>query len=131
MAAVRARCVLLTGSNRGIGLELVRQLLGGPQPPTHVFATCRDPEGPRGKVSVRVGAAEGWLRACGCGAAEVRAAGRPQGLGDGGVGPLSCAEGKWCLNTARVPPWFGWNVEQTRVVLGRNHVNAVTAQTLG
>lgn len=62
-------------------------------------------------------------------------AGRPQGLGDGGVGPLSCAEGKaggqWCLNTARVPPWFGWNVEQTRVVLGRNHVNAVTAQTLG
>ncbi|NP_001264047.1 uncharacterized protein LOC415664 isoform 1 [Gallus gallus] len=49
MAAVRARCVLLTGSNRGIGLELVRQLLGGPQPPTHVFATCRDPEGPRGK----------------------------------------------------------------------------------
>ena len=75
MAAVRARCVLLTGSNRGIGLELVRQLLGGPQPPTHVFATCRDPEGPRGKVSVRVGAAEGGLRACGCGAAEVRAAG--------------------------------------------------------
>lgn len=41
--------MLLTGSNRGIGLELVRQLLGGPQPPTHVFATCRDPEGPRGK----------------------------------------------------------------------------------
>uniref|UniRef100_A0A8C9GE84 C-factor n=1 Tax=Pavo cristatus TaxID=9049 RepID=A0A8C9GE84_PAVCR len=49
MAALRARCVLLTGSNRGIGLELVRQLLERPHPPTHVFATCRDPEGPRGK----------------------------------------------------------------------------------
>lgn len=77
MAALRARCVLLTGSNRGIGLELVRQLLGGPHPPAHVFATCRDPEGPRGKVSVRVGdwAAAAGLRARSCGAAEVRAAG--------------------------------------------------------
>ncbi|XP_021263770.1 uncharacterized protein LOC110404124 [Numida meleagris] len=49
MAAVRARSVLLTGSNRGIGLELVKQLLGGPHPPACIFATCRDPEGPRGK----------------------------------------------------------------------------------
>ncbi|XP_040427369.1 C-factor-like isoform X4 [Cygnus olor] len=47
MAALRARTVLLTGSNRGIGLELVKQLLGGPRPPTWIFATCRDPEGPR------------------------------------------------------------------------------------
>ncbi|XP_064315234.1 C-signal isoform X2 [Phalacrocorax carbo] len=47
MAAVRARAVLLTGSNRGIGLELVKQLLGAPRPPAWIFATCRDPEGPR------------------------------------------------------------------------------------
>ncbi|XP_068022687.1 C-signal-like [Melanerpes formicivorus] len=49
MAAGRARSVLLTGSNRGIGLELVRQLLGVPTPPTCIFATCRDPDGPRAK----------------------------------------------------------------------------------
>ncbi|XP_064375390.1 C-signal-like isoform X3 [Dromaius novaehollandiae] len=47
MAALRARAVLLTGSNRGIGLELVKQLLGGSRPPAWIFATCRDPEGPR------------------------------------------------------------------------------------
>ncbi|XP_065704273.1 C-signal-like [Patagioenas fasciata] len=45
-----ARSVLVTGSNRGIGLELVRQLAASPQPPQHIFATCRDPEGPRGKA---------------------------------------------------------------------------------
>ncbi|KAM6380783.1 C-signal-like [Pluvialis apricaria] len=49
MAAL-ARSVLVTGSNRGIGLELVRQLAASPQPPEHIFATCRDPEGPRGKA---------------------------------------------------------------------------------
>ncbi|KFP89157.1 C-factor, partial [Acanthisitta chloris] len=45
-----ARSVLVTGSNRGIGLELVRQLAASPQPPEHIFATCRDPKGPRGKA---------------------------------------------------------------------------------
>ncbi|GAB0195720.1 uncharacterized oxidoreductase C663.09c-like [Grus japonensis] len=40
----------MTGSNRGIGLELLRQLTAGPQPPQHIFATCRHPEGPRGKA---------------------------------------------------------------------------------
>ncbi|XP_009088946.2 C-factor-like isoform X2 [Serinus canaria] len=49
MAAL-ARSVLVTGSNRGIGLELVRQLAASPQPPQHIFATCRDPEGPGGKA---------------------------------------------------------------------------------
>lgn len=54
MAAL-ARSVLVTGSNRGIGLELVRQLAASPWPPQHIFATCRDPEGPRGKVSAGAG----------------------------------------------------------------------------
>lgn len=54
MAAL-ARSVLVTGSNRGIGLELVRQLAASPRPPQHIFATCRDPEGPRGKVSAGTG----------------------------------------------------------------------------
>ncbi|XP_047934706.1 C-signal-like [Anser cygnoides] len=49
MAAL-ARSVLVTGSNRGIGLELVRQLAASPQAPQHIFATCRDPDGPRGKA---------------------------------------------------------------------------------
>lgn len=54
MAAL-ARSVLVTGSNRGIGLELVRQLAASPWPPQHIFATCRDPKGPRGKVSAGTG----------------------------------------------------------------------------
>ncbi|KAJ7398623.1 hypothetical protein BTVI_123464 [Pitangus sulphuratus] len=58
MAAL-ARSVLVTGSNRGIGLELVRQLAASPRPPQHIFATCRDPEGPRGKVSVGTGHGDG------------------------------------------------------------------------
>lgn len=61
MAAVRARTVLLTGSNRGIGLELVKQLLGTPRPPAWIFATCRDPEGPRAQVGAGRGVVVvGW-----------------------------------------------------------------------
>ncbi|XP_065272457.1 uncharacterized protein LOC135888651 [Emys orbicularis] len=45
-----ARNVLVTGCNRGIGLELVRQLVESPDPPEHIFATYRDLEGPRGKA---------------------------------------------------------------------------------
>lgn len=37
----------MTGSNRGIGLELIKQFLSKSQPPEKLFATCRDPDGPR------------------------------------------------------------------------------------
>ncbi|XP_054166239.1 C-factor-like [Oppia nitens] len=33
--------VMITGANRGIGLELVRQLLAEPNPPKHLIATTR------------------------------------------------------------------------------------------
>ncbi|XP_055582908.1 LOW QUALITY PROTEIN: C-factor-like [Falco cherrug] len=48
MAAL-AQSVLVTGSNCSIRRELVRQLAASPRPPQHIFATCRNPEGPRGK----------------------------------------------------------------------------------
>lgn len=38
------RNVLITGCNRGIGLEFVKQFLNLPQPPQHLFATCRSPK---------------------------------------------------------------------------------------
>ncbi|EOB05238.1 C-factor, partial [Anas platyrhynchos] len=44
---------LPVGSNRGIGLELVKQLLGGPRPPAWIFATCRDPEGLGAQAELR------------------------------------------------------------------------------
>ncbi|XP_077165923.1 C-signal-like [Paroedura picta] len=44
---LNARSVLVTGSNRGIGLEFIRQLLEKSNRPEWIFATCRDPEGPR------------------------------------------------------------------------------------
>uniref|UniRef100_A0A670YPW9 C-factor n=1 Tax=Pseudonaja textilis TaxID=8673 RepID=A0A670YPW9_PSETE len=51
MEGLNPRSVLVTGSNRGIGLELVKQLVGKRDPPEWIFATCRDPEGPGAKVS--------------------------------------------------------------------------------
>ncbi|XP_069460561.1 C-signal-like [Ambystoma mexicanum] len=42
-----ARTVLITGCNRGIGLELVRQLLAKPSAPQKIFATCRNPDSPQ------------------------------------------------------------------------------------
>ncbi|XP_042293282.1 C-factor-like [Sceloporus undulatus] len=46
MPELNVHSVLVTGSNRGIGLELVRQLAGKTNCPEWIFATCRDPEGP-------------------------------------------------------------------------------------
>jgi len=37
------RSVLVTGANRGLGLELVHQLLAAPAPPRHIIATYRAP----------------------------------------------------------------------------------------
>nr|XP_060643912.1 C-signal-like [Anolis sagrei ordinatus] len=47
MDVLNARSILVTGSNRGIGFEMVRQLAERSNRPEWIFATCRDPEGPR------------------------------------------------------------------------------------
>ncbi|XP_070538615.1 uncharacterized protein [Ptychodera flava] len=44
MASLKAGTVLITGCSRGIGLELVKQFLGLPMPPAHIFASCRSPD---------------------------------------------------------------------------------------
>ena len=36
--------VLITGSNRGLGLGLIQHLLKLPNSPKYLFATCRNPE---------------------------------------------------------------------------------------
>ena len=38
------KSVLITGSNRGVGLKLVKHFLKLPTPPSHVFAACRSPD---------------------------------------------------------------------------------------
>lgn len=37
------KTVLITGTNRGIGLGLVKTLISGNTAPKHVIATCRKP----------------------------------------------------------------------------------------
>ncbi|XP_030059539.1 uncharacterized protein LOC115470474 [Microcaecilia unicolor] len=44
MAGLKIRSVLVTGSNRGIGLEFVKQFAEAPKPPELIFAACRNPE---------------------------------------------------------------------------------------
>ncbi|KAM3597885.1 uncharacterized protein V6R79_010693 [Siganus canaliculatus] len=39
--------VLITGANRGLGLEMVKQMLETFRPLNKLFAGCRDPDGPR------------------------------------------------------------------------------------
>ncbi|XP_056609037.1 C-factor-like [Triplophysa dalaica] len=47
MAAVKACSVLITGANRGLGLEMVKQLSEVTCPKRQIFACCRDPDGPK------------------------------------------------------------------------------------
>jgi len=44
MANLSFKSVFITGTSRGLGLEFVKQLISNPQPPKHIFATCRQPE---------------------------------------------------------------------------------------
>ncbi|KAM4018733.1 C-signal-like [Anomaloglossus baeobatrachus] len=46
MSDFKVQSVLITGSNRGIGLEFVQQFLKSQNPPEKIFATCRDPDSP-------------------------------------------------------------------------------------
>ena len=52
-SSLRIGSLFITGANRGIGLEFVKQLTGLPQPPRHIFATCRNPS--EAKVFARFG----------------------------------------------------------------------------
>ncbi|XP_078125566.1 C-signal-like [Sander vitreus] len=42
--------VLITGANRGLGLEMVKQMVEAPRPVTKLFACCRDPDRPRAEA---------------------------------------------------------------------------------
>lgn len=51
MAAHRAN-VFITGANRGLGLEMVKQMIEGSFAAKTIFASCREPDGPRAEVSL-------------------------------------------------------------------------------
>ena len=63
-AAIAPKSVFITGCSRGIGLELVKQLLELKAPPSCVFANYRkDPGGLQGralKVNLQIRLADGW-----------------------------------------------------------------------
>ncbi|XP_068435022.1 C-signal-like [Clinocottus analis] len=48
--AAQAVSVLITGANRGLGLEMVKQMAEGSRPLKKLFACCRDPDGPRAEA---------------------------------------------------------------------------------
>ena len=48
------RSILITGCNRGLGLGLVKHLIKVPQPPQHIFATCRDVNKARVRLATEV-----------------------------------------------------------------------------
>uniref|UniRef100_A0A673NB93 Uncharacterized protein n=1 Tax=Sinocyclocheilus rhinocerous TaxID=307959 RepID=A0A673NB93_9TELE len=50
MAVVKACKILITGANRGLGLEMIKQLSANSCPKQHIFATCRDPDGPKSEA---------------------------------------------------------------------------------
>ena len=41
--AFSVRSVMVTGANKGLGLEFIKQMLAFPSPPEVLIATCRDP----------------------------------------------------------------------------------------
>uniref|UniRef100_G3P7Z6 Zgc:92161 n=1 Tax=Gasterosteus aculeatus TaxID=69293 RepID=G3P7Z6_GASAC len=51
--ATKAVSVLITGANRGLGLEMVKQLVEASRDVRKLFACCRDPDGPRAEVRPR------------------------------------------------------------------------------
>ncbi|KAK2833335.1 hypothetical protein Q5P01_017224 [Channa striata] len=42
--------ILITGANRGLGLEMVKQMIETAQPVKKLFACCRDPNGPKSEA---------------------------------------------------------------------------------
>ncbi|KAM8843805.1 C-signal-like [Spinachia spinachia] len=48
--ATKAASVLITGANRGLGLEMVTQMVEASPGVRKLFACCRDPDGPRAEA---------------------------------------------------------------------------------